>query len=316
MMRRIWTAFRQLHLLLYGLFFVMIGLGGIVASVFEQYSIIDFDRMLGELKLLTQATARGDQPKDDSRLREALRPLDENAREAKRAGGARDRNVKINLGGAPTRWMTLFIVAWLWPLYRHYFSHRKANLVRVEQRIIDLPLFLFGLTWLVTALRYFDKISLYRDLYGEPDLRIVSTFAASAILLGTLGGYLNLEVTRLYDHVGAAVRAAVGMRAALAEFNLTGVYPHVQAGVGVHAGPLVAGNVGTDERAEYTVLGDTVNVAARIEGQTKEQRADILVSDVVVALLGPEDRAAIPVQSCGPILLKGKSAPMELYRVE
>ena len=118
--------------------------------------------------------------------------------------------------------------------------------------------------------------------------------------------------------VGAAhvslrgVAAALGMRAALAEFNRSGDQPPVHAGIGIHSGPLIAGNVGTEQRTEYTVLGDTVNVAARIEGATKDQGTDILVSDVVVALLRPEEWAEVHFASRGPILLKGKSVPLNL----
>lgn len=67
------------------------------------------------------------------------------------------------------------------------------------------------------------------------------------------------------DRVGAAVRAAIGMRSALAEFNRSGGYPEVFAGIGIHPGRLVAGNVGTDRRMEYTALGGTVNATSRIE---------------------------------------------------
>ncbi|MBS0659504.1 MAG: adenylate/guanylate cyclase domain-containing protein [Verrucomicrobia bacterium] len=115
------------------------------------------------------------------------------------------------------------------------------------------------------------------------------------------------------DYAGAAVRAALGMRAALAEFNARGVYAPVGAGVGVHCGTLVAGEVGTERRTEYTVLGDTVNVAARIESETKGQGTDILVSDALLAQLDEATKAGIRFVSCGPILMKGKSKPLELW---
>jgi len=118
------------------------------------------------------------------------------------------------------------------------------------------------------------------------------------------------------DHRAAAVRAAVGMRAALKEFNALGRYPEVAFGVGVHSGALVAGNVGTESRLEYTVLGDTVNVASRIESQTKDAATQVLLSEAVLAGL---DRGLFPGVSfteCAPVLMKGKSKPMVLYKAE
>lgn len=116
-------------------------------------------------------------------------------------------------------------------------------------------------------------------------------------------------------HQEAAVKAALGMREALKQFNAQGKYPAVSFGVGVHSGGLVAGNVGTEARLEYTVLGDTVNVASRIEGQTKTAGSQILLSEAVVLGL---DRAAFPgveFTACAPVLMKGKSKPMVLYKV-
>ncbi len=118
------------------------------------------------------------------------------------------------------------------------------------------------------------------------------------------------------DHQAAGLRAALGMREALKRFNAQGRYPEVFFGVGLHSGGLVAGNVGTEARLEYTVLGDTVNVASRIESQTKTAATQILVSEAVVQGV---DKAAFPgcaFMACAPVLMKGKSKPMVLYKVE
>jgi class 3 adenylate cyclase len=118
------------------------------------------------------------------------------------------------------------------------------------------------------------------------------------------------------DYQAAALRAALGMREALRKFNAQGKYPEVFFGVGLHSGGLVAGNVGTVERLEYTVLGDTVNVASRIESQTKTAATQILVSGAVVEGV---DKARFPgftFIECAPVLMKGKSKPMVLYKVE
>lgn len=118
------------------------------------------------------------------------------------------------------------------------------------------------------------------------------------------------------DHQAAGLRAALGMREALKRFNAQGRYPEVHFGVGLHSGGLVAGNVGTESRLEYTVLGDTVNVASRIESQTKDLSTQVLLSEATVLGL---DRALFPgvaFRECAPVLMKGKSRPMVLYKVE
>ena len=118
------------------------------------------------------------------------------------------------------------------------------------------------------------------------------------------------------NYAADSVRAALEMRAALADYNSKNIqsFP-VRFGIGIHTGLLVAGNVGTAERTEYTFIGDTVNCAARIESKTKELGTDILVSDCVIDLMeGAMDGEAV-FESAGSAMLKGKSLSLNLYRV-
>jgi adenylate cyclase len=90
------------------------------------------------------------------------------------------------------------------------------------------------------------------------------------------------------DHAREAVRAALDMRLALVELNedreRRGLAP-VRIGIGIHTGPVAAGMLGGADQHEYTVIGDAVNVASRIEGLTKGLGADILVSESTWTLL-------------------------------
>ncbi|MBI5595080.1 MAG: adenylate/guanylate cyclase domain-containing protein [Elusimicrobia bacterium] len=118
------------------------------------------------------------------------------------------------------------------------------------------------------------------------------------------------------DHVGDAVRSALGMRAALRRLNDSGkVRQDVRFGIGIQTGTMVAGNIGTLARAEYTVIGDTVNVAARLESATKEHGVDILVSRPVYERVKDAFAGRAEFRSVGPVGLKGKSAPVELYSI-
>jgi adenylate cyclase len=74
---------------------------------------------------------------------------------------------------------------------------------------------------------------------------------------------------------------------------------------------MVAGYAGTNERATYTCIGDTVNLASRLEGHTKVAGRAILVDATTRAALG--DRVA--VEPLGPITVKGKSVAVEVYAI-
>jgi class 3 adenylate cyclase len=90
-------------------------------------------------------------------------------------------------------------------------------------------------------------------------------------------------------HVQDAVEAAVGMRGALELYNRTLLargLPELSFGIGIHSGVVVAGLVGSDELLEFTVMGDVVNVASRVESLTRRFDADILITEEVRKQLG------------------------------
>jgi len=82
-------------------------------------------------------------------------------------------------------------------------------------------------------------------------------------------------------------------------------------GIGIASGQVVAGYTGTQHRATYTCVGDTVNVAARLEAQTKELGHPILIAENTRAGLGQ----GIAVEPQGHVVLKGKRQPVKVYAV-
>jgi adenylate cyclase len=109
-----------------------------------------------------------------------------------------------------------------------------------------------------------------------------------------------------------AVRAALEMRERLTQINVAfkarGL-PEIRTGIGLHYGQVVAGNMGHVERMEYTVIGDTVNVASRLEGMTKELKSDIVMSEAL--FLQVKDH--VIAQPLERIHVKGRDGDLKVY---
>ena len=113
-------------------------------------------------------------------------------------------------------------------------------------------------------------------------------------------------------HAGQAVRAALEMRTRLAAWNagraLTGRAP-LRNGIGIHTGTVLAGNIGSADRLSYALVGDSVNLASRLQGLTKELQADVLVSGATRARLD----ADLPLTPLPAVKVKGRTAEVEVY---
>ena len=126
-------------------------------------------------------------------------------------------------------------------------------------------------------------------------------------------GFLALFGAPL-DDPNAVNRAAVAAREMLAEIerdNVNSPWP-LRIGIGVHIGDVVVGNVGSPRRKEYTVIGDTVNFAARLEALNKEHGSQFLVSDAVHAALGTDAADAV---SLGQVEIRGYERPMTVWKL-
>lgn len=117
------------------------------------------------------------------------------------------------------------------------------------------------------------------------------------------------------DDAANCVRAALEMREALQTLNMkrrNKGSPELKIGMGIHTGEVLAGNIGSESRLEYTVIGDTVNQASRLESSTKEIGADILISDTTHALIKHGKFALGPALG---IKVKGKADKITVHEV-
>ena len=115
--------------------------------------------------------------------------------------------------------------------------------------------------------------------------------------------------TRASQH---GVDAALAILAKVEAMSANGMIAPTTLRIGLHAGEVVTGTVGSADRKEYTIIGDVVNLASRLEQLNKQFGSRLMVSETVIERLSTRPESATPH---GAIQVKGREQPVEVYEL-
>lgn len=213
-------------------------------------------------------------------------------------------------------------------LFSRYVSEAAVQVLLKSERMPDLGGELKQVTVLFSDIRNFTTIS--EILQPAEVVEMLNTYferQCEVILAegGSIDKFIGDAVMAEFgaplpaaDHPAAAVRAALRMVAEAEAFRDWMAQrfpgrglPPFAIGVGLHTGPAIIGSIGSRKRSEYTAIGDTVNVASRLEGATKELGAPIAASAAVVAACNGE----VQVGRTRVLTVKGHREPVEVFEI-
>jgi class 3 adenylate cyclase len=194
-------------------------------------------------------------------------------------------------------------------------SSQPVNLMGEKRTVSILLSDIRGFTSLSEQLEAEDLVS-YLNSYFSEMIEIIlehegmlDKFMGDAIL-ALFGAPLGHD-----DDSLRAVKAALAMQEklnGLNEFWIKNGKPGIRIGIGISTGEVVVGNIGSEKRLEYTVIGQDVNYAQRIEELTKELATDILISETTYKKV----KDHVVAERFGPLTIRGKKDPITVYAVK
>lgn len=116
---------------------------------------------------------------------------------------------------------------------------------------------------------------------------------------------------KLPNHAELAIKAAISIQKELAKFNATQRFPALLTRIGIHTGPMLVGNLGSQKRFDYTAIGDSVNLAARVEGLNKYFGTNILLTEATIKDAGGF-AGVLPIAT---VRVKGRTEPVRLFTI-
>ena len=193
----------------------------------------------------------------------------------------------------------------------HYQDHLKAEVGSEEQ-----------LSILFSDIRGFTSMS--ESIPAQQVVEILNHYfsAMTATIFdrkGTIDKFIGDAIMAFWgapirdeQHADHAVQAAIAMHARLTLVNdwlRQRNYPEIAIGVGIHSGKVILGNIGSEQKLDYTIIGDNVNLASRLEGLTKTYGCAIVISESTQTQLSQ----ALPCYVLDLVRVKGKQVPIRIF---
>jgi adenylate cyclase len=188
----------------------------------------------------------------------------------------------------------------------------KSKLVSAERKVCIMFLDIRNFTTFCEGKTPEEVVEHLNRLFG---FMVESVNGHQGVINKFLGdGFMAIFGAPLEDAEASlnAVRASIEIVKTLDAERNAGRVGDSRIGIGLHTGEVMTGNVGSLLRKEYTVIGDAVNLASRIESTTKAVGTQILISESVYNDIG---EASEQFESIGPVQVKGRNEPVNLYKV-
>ncbi len=214
-------------------------------------------------------------------------------------------------------------------LFRHYVSPAVIEEMLKHPEKVQLGGERKFLTVLFSDIRGFTTISEGMESQALAEFLNEYLTAMTAIILkyhGTLDKYIGDAIMAIYgapidqdDHAARTCAAALDMMAKLHELQQqwrTQGKPMIEIGIGINSGIMSVGNMGSETRFDFTVMGDQVNLGARLEGANKQYRTNILLSEYTYHEIHKGARLSpFIVREIDLVRVKGKKEPVKIYEL-
>ena len=190
-------------------------------------------------------------------------------------------------------------------------SDASGDAMLVEERNVSV-LFadLKGFTAMSETMSPADVVHLINEIWERMNTVVFRHYGALDKFMGDgMMAFFGAPLA-INQHGIAAVRAALEMQAELDRFNMASGRPPVEMRIGINSGPVVMGDIGSKSRKDFTVIGDTVNVASRLES-TVAAPGQVIIGPATYEHVSDVFRC----QACTPVPLKGKSQTVQPYQV-
>jgi len=213
-------------------------------------------------------------------------------------------------------------------MFQGYVSDDVVDMLLSSEKKLDLQGESTFITVLFSDIRQFTTIS--EKLTAHETVEFLNAYFSKVVAIiqeegGRIDKFIGDAVMAEFgapypypDHARRALRAACRMRGVASEFATwmqtrfqDRDIPPFAVGIGIHTGEAVVGNIGSEKRMEYTAIGDTVNVASRLEGKTKDLHCVIAASAETVEAAGANIKTGLN----DTVTVKGRLEPVEVYEI-